>query len=77
MNDLTKIICRLLNFLDIFSSKIQIDEDTSTSFIYDNMNTSLVDLAVDHWDDFQDQQWFTIHISKILISISFSSQDFV
>lgn len=73
MNDLTEIDCRLLNFLDIFSGKIQIDEDTSTSFIYDNMNTSLVDLVVDHWDDFQDQQWFTIHISKILICVSFSS----
>ena len=50
--------CRLLNFLDVFSGKIEIDEDTSTSFIYDNMNTSLVDLTVDHWDDFQDHQWF-------------------
>lgn len=70
MNDVTEIFCRLLNFLDVFSGKIQIDEDTSTSFIYDNMNASLVDLTVDHWDDFQDQQWFTINISKILIYVS-------
>lgn len=56
---------RLLKFLDVFSGKIQVEEDTSVSFVNENMNTSLVDLTVNHWDDLHDQQWFTINISKL------------
>jgi hypothetical protein len=47
--------------MDVFPAKIQIDEDQGTSFKYDNMNTSLVNVKFDQWPEGDmDAEWFTI-----------------
>lgn len=53
---------RLLHFLDLFPVKIQIEnEQQGTSFKYENMNTSLVNLNFNQWnEDDKNNEWFTI-----------------
>jgi hypothetical protein len=47
--------------LDKFPAKIQIHDDHGTSFKYDNMNTSLVNINIDQWHQGEmDTEWFTI-----------------
>jgi hypothetical protein len=58
---------RLLHFLDLFSAKIQIGEDEITSFNYDNMNTSFVDMHIEQSDDHDD--WFTLHSSRSSLAV--------
>ena len=60
-------IHRLLNFLDLFSAKIQNEEDHITSFFYDNMNTSLVDMHTEQWDDHDD--WYTLPSSRSCLAV--------
>ncbi|CAF0969318.1 unnamed protein product [Rotaria sordida] len=53
---------RLLHFLDLFTTKIQIDNNEQiTSFQYNNMNTSLININFNQWQqDNKDSEWFTI-----------------
>lgn len=53
---------RLLHFLDLFPVKIQIENEQGTSFKYENMNTSLVNINFEQWtdDNEKDNEWFTI-----------------
>lgn len=52
---------RLLRFLDLFPAKIEIETDHGTSFKYENMNTSLVNIDFNQWHEGEpDSDWFTI-----------------
>jgi hypothetical protein len=54
---------RLLHFLDLFPAKIQTD---NTSFEYENMNMSIVDLHL----DYQNNEWFAIKDEDTIIEIN-------
>ncbi len=59
---------RLLRFLDLFPAKIQINDDHGTSFKYDNMNTSLVNVNISQWHEGEmDAEWFTITSGRTVI----------
>lgn len=59
--DRTEFLNRLLRFLDLFPAKIDIETDHGTSFKYENMNTSLVNINFDHWHEGEiETEWFTI-----------------
>jgi hypothetical protein len=52
---------RLLHFLDLFSAKIELNNDQSTSFKYENLNTSLVNVNFHQWNqEEKNNEWFTI-----------------
>jgi hypothetical protein len=54
-------LVRLLHFLDLFPAKIQTDSEHGTSFKYENMNTSLVNVNFDQLHEGEiDNDWFTI-----------------
>ena len=53
--------------MDLFPAKIQIDNDQGSSFKYTNMNTSLVNVNFNEWNDVdKDHQWFTITSGRVL-----------
>jgi hypothetical protein len=54
---------RLLHFLDLFPAKIQTD---NTSFEYENMNMSIVDLHL----DYHNNEWFAIKDEDTIIEIN-------
>ncbi len=55
---------RLLHFLDLFPAKIQIDNDHGTSFRYENMNTSLVNINLNEFEI--TDEWFTLTSGNFL-----------
>ena len=59
--DRIEFLDRLLRFLDLFPAKIEIETDHGTSFKYENMNTSLVNIDFNHWHEGEiESEWFTI-----------------
>ncbi|CAF1028752.1 unnamed protein product [Adineta steineri] len=60
-NSLKVVTNKLLHFIDLFPVKIEINNEQSTSFKYENMMTSLVNVNFAQQDD---SKWFTIKSDK-------------
>ncbi|CAF3687991.1 unnamed protein product [Rotaria sp. Silwood1] len=78
-NDSLKIITnKLLNFLDLFPAKIQIDNnDKKTLFQYNNINTSVININFDQWQqNNKENEWFNVtsensdHYPNIIVQLN-------
>ncbi|CAF2717253.1 unnamed protein product [Rotaria sp. Silwood2] len=61
-NSLKTITNKLLHFIDLFQVKIQINNNEQiTSFQYNNLNTSLININFDRWQqENKNNEWFSI-----------------